>query len=79
MDNTVRVSVLDLICFIKYETGTTKIPNCLIVMRNSGTLALLMNVLVFPTMSIRLVQDRTIIIGAIEHGKIVSYALRVCY
>lgn len=47
-----------------------------LVMRSTGTLGLLLNAAVFGEMKVQLVQSRTLIIGAILNGRIVSYAIK---
>ena len=48
-----------------------------IVARHRGSFAVILNVSLFPAMSVRLVQERTILLGAIEFGRIVTYAVQV--
>jgi hypothetical protein len=67
---------------IRCRIGILRLPSfitdlCLIVARHLSTLALILNIPVFNEMSVKLVQERTLLVGAIEEGKIVTYALQV--
>ena len=42
-------------------------------------MGVILNCLIFPQMSVRLVQEKTIVLGVIEEGQVASYAIRVCH